>query len=235
MRKLLVLFLPFLLSACAAVQPAPSTDNRIYPEYRRPEPGAYLLMLPPKGETEDLQPGNEILKKELHRQLQAAGYKLAMLEQNNYNALWSEEIAAVGGIYDPATGALREAQFAQALSSLVRRVSSETKAVLVLRPRLVLRSAQLSGASANWDGQQRRVPVVGGEGGSNSGNTLGLSVELIAFAANGEPAWRTYGGASLPYRVNLYTEKNEVRTDLFDNENELAQAVALTLAPIVSK
>ncbi|MES1980580.1 MAG: hypothetical protein V4451_21265, partial [Pseudomonadota bacterium] len=182
MQKLLSLVLTLLLAACASPAPTP-TDNVIAPAFHRPEAGKLILLLPPEAETADMQPGIEILKQQLHKQLSAAGYKVALLDQASNNTIWTEEVAAVGGIYDPVTGNLRRPEYARAFSYLVQRVSGETKAVLVLRPRLVLRRALLAGQNATWDGQQRRVPVVGVGGGTtwNKGTTLGLSVELAAF------------------------------------------------------
>ncbi|GAC1568904.1 MAG: hypothetical protein NVS3B3_22650 [Aquirhabdus sp.] len=143
----------------------------------------------------------------------------------------------MGGIYDPINGNLKRTEYLKALSFLVQRISGETKATLVLRPNLVLRTAKLAGSAATWDGQQRRVPVLGSanETWRYDGTTQGLSVELTAFSADGALVVHSFGGASLPFRSNLLTSKNEVRPDLFAAENELKEAVELSLKPVLGQ
>ncbi|WP_444844733.1 hypothetical protein [Duganella caerulea] len=237
MKKLIPLLLPLLFAACAPMPPKLPSDNQVAPAFRHPEAGALILMLPPETETEDMQAGVGILKEELHRQLSAAGYRVAILDQTSYDTIWAQEIAEVGGIYDGATGELRRPQFVQALGHLVQRVSSETKATLVMRPHLVLRTAELSGVSAVWDGQQRRSNVSGAGDSSfhHDGTTLGLSVGLRMFASSGEFVMSTHGGVSLPYKLNLHTNRNEVRTDLFKESREMADGVSLALSPLLQK
>lgn len=192
-------------------------------------------MLPARVETDDLQPGVDALKSELHRQLTAAGYKVIALDEDSYDTIWSQEVAEVGGVYDAATGALRRREFALAEGHLVQRVSSETRAALVVEPQLVLRKAEVSGVSAVWDCQQRRALVVGGGGDDyrHNGSTLGLSVGLRMFASSGEFVSSTYGGVSLPYRINVRTSSNEVRPDLFANDKDIADGVSLALSPVL--
>jgi hypothetical protein len=119
-----------------------------------------------------------------------------------------------------------------ALGRLMQRVSSETHAAMVMRPQLVLRRAEISGMSATWDGQQRRVPVfgLGADTITNDGSTLGLSVGLDVFTSSGERyayLWRNL----LPYRINVLSGKNEVRSDLFANETEVFDGVGIALKP----
>jgi hypothetical protein len=228
-KKLIFFILPLLFSACAS-SPKLASDNQIAPEFRRPPSGALVLIMPAEVEAIDLQAGVQSLKTELHRQLSAAGYRVVALDEDSYDAIWTQEVGEVGGIYDVNTGQLRRDAYVQALGHLVQRVSGETKASLVVRPRLVLRHAELSGVSAVWDGQQRLAPARGGDV-RYDGSTLGLSVGLHMFAASGEMVSSTYGGASLPYRFNLHTNKNEVRSDLFADGVDMADGVKLALIP----
>ncbi|MYM67707.1 hypothetical protein GTP45_12795 [Pseudoduganella sp. FT55W] len=190
-------------------------------------------MLPPEVESVELEAGINGLKQQLHQQLRASGYQVLILDQNSYDTIWNQEIAEVGGIYDSGTGALRRQAYLQALGHLVQRVSSETGAALVVRPQLVLRPAELSGVSAVWDGQQRRklTKGAGDDTMRHDGTTVGLSVGISMFAPSGEFVLSTHGGASLPFRLNLETKRNEVRSDLFSNDKEIAEGVALALTP----
>jgi hypothetical protein len=232
-KKLLCLVL-FLLSACTSVPPV-SSDNLIAPDFKAPAQGALIVLLPPTVEAEDLTEGKPILLDQLHRQLKAAGYKVAGLDAANYDTIWAQEVEAVGGVYDAKTGKLRPAQYAQARGQLVQRVSSGTMAALVLQPHLLLRQAQLSGPSARWDGQQRRVQLSNtyGQDYRSDGTTLALSVGLDAYTGSGELVASTYGGVSMLYTVNIQAAKNEVRADLFASDKEMGEGVALALTPVL--
>jgi len=236
-RKLFGLALVLMLSACASAPRRVVTDNYISPNFSQPRPNSLIVLLPAGAETEDLQPGAAVLMKALHQRLNAAGYKVVALDQGSHDAIWTQEIEAVGGIYDPKNGAVRPHALMEAVGHLVQRVTSETGAEMVIMPRLLLREAEVSGMSALWDGQQRRVPTFGTGAGTltQSGSTLGLSVGLEMFATSGEKVMETFGGALLPYRVNARAARNEVRPDLFADESEVAEGAAIALAPFLRK
>jgi len=222
-----------LLAACASRPVSLPSDNEISQSFRRPTPSSLIVLLPAQVETADLEPGAAVLMTALHRRLTAAGYKVIALDEGSYDAIWSQEVAEVGGIYDPHTGVLRRHELMLALGRLVQRVSLETHAAMVMRPQLVLRRAEISGMSATWDGQQRRVPVfgLGADTITNDGSTLGLSVGLDVFTPSGELVMHTYGGILLPYRINVLSSKNEVRSDLFANGTEVIDGVGIALKP----
>jgi hypothetical protein len=237
MKKLFCLFFPFLLAACASGAPPLPPDNLLAPSYQAPAPGAVIVLLPPKFEAIDLEEGRNMLMDQLHRQLQAAGYKVVALDQANYETLWAQEVDAVGGIFDAATGGLKRFQFAQARGRLAQRVTSGAHAAMVLEPQLVMRMAELSGSSARWDGQERRLVVnrTGGDDFRHDGTTLALSVGVDLFADSGEQVASTHGGASLIYAVNIDAKRNEVRRNLFATDKEIGEGVALALSPLFKK
>jgi hypothetical protein len=158
LKWILSLVVPILLAACASSSVSLPSDNEISQSFRRPTPSSLIVLLPAQVETADLEPGAAVLMTALHRRLTAAGYKVIALDEGSYDAIWSQEIAEVGGI-EIAAGVLRRRELMLALGRLMQRVSSETHAAMVMRPQLVLRRAEISGMSATWDGQQRRVPV----------------------------------------------------------------------------
>ncbi|NRR32615.1 hypothetical protein HSX11_20815 [Oxalobacteraceae bacterium] len=235
MKKLMSLMLVLLLAACASKAPSLPADNLISPNFRLPQVASLIVLLPAEVESAELQPGAAMLMKSLHQSLTAAGYRVAALDQGSHDAIWTQEVEEVGGIYDQRTGALRSRELTVVLGRLVQRVSAETHAAVVMRPRLVLRGAEISGMSAVWDGQQRHVRTfgAGGDTVTSRGSTLGLSVALDIFASSGEWLMHTHGGALLPYIVNVQTGKNDVRPDLFANEQEIADGVAIALMPFV--
>jgi hypothetical protein len=230
-KNLLCFALSLLLAACASGPKAPASDNLVSPNFQVPQAKSLIVLLPAEIEVEDLQPGAAMMMNALHQRLTAAGYRVVALDRASHDTIWSQEVQEVGGIFDPGTGAVRQRELNMAMGHLVQRVCAETQGTMIIRPRMVLRQAELSGMSASWDGQQRRVPVFGGDTTSYKGSTFGLSVALDGFASNGEMVMRTYGGALLPYRVNINSGKSEVRADLFANDTEVSEGVAIALVP----
>lgn len=235
LKKLFSLLLPLLLTACAASVPSLPQDNLVVPGFRQPQTASLIVLLPVEVEAEELRLASPMLMHALHQRLVGAGYQVVALDQGSFDAIWAQELEVVGGIYDPNTGALRQRELLLALGRLAQRVSADTHAAMLVRPQLVLRGAEIAGMSAVWDGQQRRVAVfgAGGDTVTHKGSTLGLSVGLDMFAADGELVMRTHGGIALPFRVNVQSGKNEVRSDLFANDKDVADGVAIALAPFL--
>lgn len=229
----LFLCLPFLLAGCASVPPKPAADNRVTPGFVPPKPGALVMLLPPEKSFTDLVPGQAMMTEQLHRQLVAAGYRTALLEKANHDAIWRQEVEAVGGVFDPATGARRNEAYFKAMANLARRVCAEAKCALLVQHQLMLREAKLHGLYAEWDGQRREIPVTQStrelrfKGGSRA-----LSVGVNAIMADGTPAFRTFGGAALPMQVDVDEAKQTMRKDLFANDAEIADGVRIALAPL---
>ena len=237
MKYALIAALLIALSGCASIAPSPAADNRVAKGFLPPPQGSLVILLP-EPKSKDFSKGEAMLAKQLHRQLTAAGYKAAILDATNYDELWREEVAAVGGIYDPVTGALRHEAYASATSALAKRICDELKCALVVRQRFLARKASLEGMMAQWDGQQRHIPV--SQGGvsktySFSGSTYGISVELLAIAGDGAFAFRMYGGVSLPYQTNIHEVRNEIRPDLFSDDKEIADGVRIALGPLLTR
>lgn len=233
--KVLAFAMCLLLAACTSSRPRLASDDYVSPNFRRPPTTSLIVLLPTDFETEDLRPGAAMLMNALHQKLTGAGYKVLLLDQASHDTIWTQEVKEVGGIYDPNNGALRQRELMMAVGHLVQRVSAETGAAMVIRPQLVLREAELSGMSAAWDGQQRRLPIIGTgvDEYRHSGATWGLSVGLQMIAASGELVMSTHGGALLPYRVNIRSAQSEVRPDLFANEREVEDGVVIALTPFL--
>ena len=236
-KKLIALFFALLLAGCAQVGPLPAPDNYVAPGLTGLPPQSRVVILPIVGPEHEFAKGELMALGQLRTQLQAAGYRIAALDKANYELIWRQEVEAVGGIYDAATGAQRPGQHAQAMSSLARRVCQEANCALLLRYQLVVRRAELDGKTADWDGQRRPILISGAAGQEyrSSGTTDAVSLELLAMSADGSVAFKSYAGASLPYRNNAFKEKLELRDDLFQNDAEIADAVRLALAPVVRR
>lgn len=223
-----------LLAGCATSGPLPAKDNYVAAEMTPLPPKSLVVILPTVEPEHAFSKGESMALEQIRAQLLAAGYRAAILDKANYTLLLKQESEAVGGIYDPTTGALRAAPYAQAMSNLAQRVCQEAHCALLLRYRLVIRQAELGGQTADWDGQRRRVKtsLTDGADSNFSGKTEAISVELLAMMADGSFAFKTYGGASLPYQAKVGAGKMALRSDLFQNDSEIAEAVRLAIAPI---
>lgn len=229
----LFLCLPLMLIGCASVPPKPAADNWVAQGFVPPQPGALVMLLPPEKSFTDLVPGQAMLTEQLHGQLMAAGYRTALLDKANHDDLWRQEVEAVGGIFDPATGARRNEAYGKAMANLARRVCDQAKCSLVIHHQLVLRGAELRGRHAEWDGQRREIPLARNTMDVRfKGGARALSVAVRVIAGDGTPGFRTYGGVTLPMQVDMDEAKQTMRKDLFANDAEIADGVRIALAPL---
>lgn len=228
--------LAILLVGCTIPAPLPAPDNTVEPTFTVPSKGSLIVLLPPtQSAGAGMAPAANMMGAQSSAQLSAAGYRVATLDRADYNKLWSQEAAAVGGVFDATTGEQRLQALADALSSLARRVCKEKGCALLVRQRVVLRSAKFAGATAEWDGTRKQVrysdmPNVGPR---LSGTSLALSIELTAITDKGGFAFRRFGGAALHFDINARDVKSEIRKDLFASDKEFAEGVRLALEPLV--
>lgn len=232
-RNICVVVLGLLLGACATEPFAPpASENWKSDEYvGLPKGESIILLLPDEGE------GVGLLSEQLGVQLKQLGYKPARLEPQNYQLIWAQEVAAVGGVYDSTTGKLRKEAYALAQARLAVRISRETGAAMVLQAGLTVRPAKLQKDRAIWDGQARilsyRNPIDRWEY-DYRGGTKALSVELKARSSNGAPIFLSYGGVSVVYAFDSKEAKAKVRKDLFSDSQEMASGVREALRPLSS-
>lgn len=236
MRSFLsILITSLALVACAAPAQRPPADTILGKHFTKPPAGSLIVLLPP-AQTPDFEAGENFMAAQLGAQLMAAGYRAAMLPASNYNEIWQQEIAAVGGIFDPATGASRPEAFTLAMGNLARRICAEAQCAMIIQQRLVERTATLNGFVADWDGQTRRIQTRGalGQDYKFTGSTLAISVELVGVMADGGVGFRTYGGATLPFQTNVRESRNELRANLFQDDKEIADGVRISLQPLLA-
>lgn len=223
-----------VLVGCATKLPLPASDNATAENFVPPVKDALLILLPAP-QSKGTEEGENIMSLQLQAQIKAAGYRVAVLQKANYEQLWAQEVRAVGGIFDGATGAVRAQAFATAMGSLARRVCAEAKCALMIRQRMVIRSAKVEGTQAEWDGTRLPLRISDADGMDYkfNGTTSGLSIELVAVTDKGLFAFRRFGGAAIPFETNLKEAKNELRKDLFKTDTEIARGVRLALEPIL--
>lgn len=238
MRAHLANFVVILAIAGCASPPQPKTTlgNILGANFARPPAGSLIVLLPP-AQIKEVGAGGDLMATQLGSQLLAAGYRVAMLPDSNYNEIWKQEVDAVGGIFDQVSGALKSESYTLAMSHLASRVCMETKCAMIIKQKLVDRTATINGAVADWDGTSRRIPLKNalGESWKFNGTTTGISVELTAVMADGAIGFRMYGGASLMFQTNVLDAVNEPRPGLFQDDKEIADGVRVALQPLLSK
>jgi hypothetical protein len=203
---------------------------------RPPDLGSLILILPATYEVQDFESGVDVVLQEIHKLLYTAGYKTALLNKQNYEVVWRQELEAAESFYGTATSHTSAEVAALALTTLASRLTGETSAKLILLPRLVLRTALLSGTKAEWDGRQELIPTRGLFGGTSTGRgtTMAVSLQLLALTGTGEVAFKSYGGITLPYKVNFLNEHAEMRSDLFKSDLDISEGTRIALDPLLA-
>jgi hypothetical protein len=236
MRFIALIALSTLVVGCTSLEPPPPSDTYVAPTFSKPSRGATIVVLPPQAQFPEFADGQDLVEEELIRSLVQAGYKVQRLVRKEFIVAWKEEVSAVGGVFDAATGQRIAGRYEEALGRIARRIVNDP-GTLVLGSRLVLRSATLYGASAQWDGQTRS-PRTTRDAGTPviwSGTTRGLSVELTAVASDGQRLFTTYGGLVLPYRTNMAQSEMELRRDTFAHHDEISSGTAVALRVLLSE
>lgn len=235
MRLLPAFAIALSLHLPALAAPAIQADELIAPAFHAPAAGALVILLPDQSGGGQYEAANGFVMKQLQLQLTAAGYKVKGLDAANYQVLWAQEVAVAGGLYDQASGAFRSAAYGKAMSALAQRIAADTGAALVLKPALVLRQAHLQGKTAEWDGQRKTPKVKDNFGDEHryDGHTVAISLECLAMSGSGEFAFKTLGGVTLPYRGDAWDGKQEIRDDLFADDQEIAEGVHIALRPLL--
>jgi hypothetical protein len=232
MKRLPVALLgAFLFAICLAQMP-----GRASAAPPAPPKAAVVVVLPPLAQFPEFAEGQDPVEEELTGLLVGGGYKVRRLVRAEFIAALKEEIAAVGGIYDPLTGEYSAARYEEAVGRLTRRIVEENENAVVLSPRLVLRTATVRGDAAEWDDQVRmgRTTHAIDQTVVWTGTTKGVSVELTGFAPSGERLFKTYGGLVLPYRTNMEQSKMELRRNIFSLRSEIVDGSRVALKPLLS-
>ena len=224
-------------SACVTLPPPkPAADNIIDKRFVAPPVGELIVLLPSTKQV-GIESGGRHLRAQLIAQLTSAGYRVMPLDEARHQELWTQVATEVGGLYNPQTGTPIPKARASAYSKLAQRVCADMKCALLVQAELVRRQAKLSGDSAEWDGQRSRVKTIGdfGRNYTFSGSTPSISVEVRAVMANGDMGFRTHGGVALPYQSDVLKVQSVLRTDLFEDDREIASGLQIALAPLIPR
>lgn len=223
-----------ILTACVTTTPIPTApDAYRAATYTPPPAGANLTLLPPQEtQYEEMREGAELLHKQLKKQLDAAGYKVTVLKKDDYVAQWNREAAAVGGVLQP-NGQFKEAEYRQALGSLISKSCAATHCAMLIDARLVVRPAEVVGGRVEWDGR-RMLPANPDSTGPAAERTYGISVEVSGIQPDGSLAFKNYGGTVLPPQYSLADMQQFANKPMVWSDADLSAGLRIALQPLLN-
>jgi hypothetical protein len=246
---------------CAALCACAGASNRtVLIEDSAGGAGGKLVVLAPMNLPialpHDLDEAVPIVQREMIRQLQARGLRVAVIYEPDALALWA---AAMGSI-ERTKDASRDLQAAVRAFAEALRVDSDYQ--LLVLPSLALREARVSGRMAQWDGVRRRLDVrsrtasdaadtaadqpLFDESGVAAaqhwgGRITGLSLHLLAVREGRRTPLERWGGLDLvhdpvhvrPSGAKSPTTELRLRARLLDDPENVREGVALALDPLL--
>lgn len=233
MRWLAASILAIGLASCAA---PPAADFYVAQAFSTPSARSLVLLLHTPADEPAYRAGDANAKHLVTESLKQAGYRVRHIEYAEYGPLLGHEMRRLHAI-SPRPGAkeIADAEL-HALRNLARAVCNEAESPLLLRTRLLTRPTTLWQSVATWDGQKRQVKFVEKDKvlANIQGTGPGMSLEVIAADPDGKLVARSYGGASLPY-ISGRSGYAIPRDDLFADNKELAEGIAIALLPLLPK
>lgn len=229
-------FLGFILHGCTSVETM-LKDNNYAPGYSGIEKDRRIFIVPIKESFGPSVHGAEFLVREMGKQLELNGWSVVTMSRDNYLEAWSAISHDMGGLYSPTSGRLDPEKVEQATTKFIELINRAESCSAILFPSLSLKSAELKGRYAYWDGVKIKTVVTGASSMdvSWSGQTKGLSLRITAFSPSAEWMFTSYGGLALPYRTVMKgtIAVSEIREDVFEKQHDLESGVTLALRPIL--
>lgn len=174
---------------------------------------------------------------ELAKRLKANGFRVSVLEDASYRALLQtaeKELASAGINPKNQVGFKNRLRV---LTYLADEICAQTSCSLIIDSRLTLRLMDVRNKFAEWDGVRRRIPYTRTAGGLREveGTTYGLSVELLGVAPSGRIVFQGFGGATVPFEVDLVSTYTQLRANLFEDMEEIEEGVSIALQAFLAR
>ncbi len=243
MKRFLALW-TLIVAACTASGASPTSDEFIAVTFRRPPPGALILLLQEKSTEPHVVPGDTMLLAQLKSQLTSAGYRTAVLDYSDYELLEADEAVASGERDDNGKLVVGLLARQRALARLAKIAAESSQCDLVIRGRFVYRRAPIiDSVFAQWDGGRHGIKfedanVIEDPEGRHvvfermSGMVTALSVELVAYDASGKLAFTTHGAVIVPYVTNVNKASTRWLDNMFSTDSDVADGLRIALAPL---
>jgi hypothetical protein len=157
----------------------------------------------------ELEPALGPAWEETLRYLGSQDRQLRVIAREDSRRLWQQTLHELGDSADHAS----------ASAGFARRLREHTNYDLLVMPSLVLRTAEVYGHRASWDGVQRRLRLAKSRGPSDGewlveathpaiqarfrGELAGISLHVVALTAGGEVAFEGLGGLDLLHELSF--------------------------------
>ncbi len=164
---------------------------------------------------------------------------IAVARNAGFASVFQGEVARMGGLFDPHTGARSDAKAKAALRATMARIRETTPFDAVLVVEVVPRAAHLAGRYGEWDGVRLPVLVDGAptaDGSTFSGGMWGLSLRTVLISPASHRLYEAFGG--IEFAEQIEKRGGEGRrvpaTALLQSPDRLDAAADLALQPLVA-
>lgn len=167
----------------------------------------------------------------------ALALSVALIDPSDHALALRAELQPLFQALSPPTGAeLAQAEL-RTLAMVSRAASPLTGSPLLIRTRVLNRSAELWQTVARWDGVSRPIAFHGAQPGRWSGEIVGsgpgISIEAVAVGPGGRFLMKHYGGIALPFAVTLTENRQPVLVpDPLSVPAQIREGVDIALAPL---
>jgi len=229
---------PYLVLGCAGPSIKAASDRYVSPDFRPPKTGSIILVLHLPALEPVYRVGDEEIRKLVQASLFKAGYRVGVIEPEDYMLALRAEFQQLRRTTPAPTPEQLALAEMQALSTVAKVGSELTGSPVLLRTRLLTRSANLWQSYATWDGVSR--PIVFADSKPNEvranieGTGSGISLEVVATSSDGRLLLKNYGGISLPFYASRSGRPLTVDKPLAV-QSHLAQGVAIALSPFYER
>lgn len=224
-----------LMQGCATTSVSAAQDRYVSPQFVPPPPGSLLLLLHLPANEPAYRSRDADVRQLVANELMKAGYRVAFVEPDDYRFAVRAELQELRSTTAaPSSGQLAEAEM-RALATVSKVGSEASGGHLLVRTRLLTRSAELWQSYAKWDGVSRPIVFEGsspGEVQRNIGGTApGISVEVIATGRDGRLLLKSYGGVALPFYASR-SGQPVLLDDPLSVPQHLQEGVGIALSPL---
>lgn len=166
-----------------------------------------IILLPVTSVHDELLAGSEQITKELEKRLRAQGFDVFQLPPQQVAAFKAQALESTGSVYEPKVKKTVPLDKSKYHYQLIRLAAREYDFDLIVIPQLWLRKTRINIDEARWDDVSREVEFI------NKPETIyklpksarGVSLRLSVYSSNGGKVDSSFGGISLPYKID-YSE-----------------------------
>jgi hypothetical protein len=220
-----LIWLSFSLASCSTVEVRQGPVVKAH----------HIILLPIESLHLQLQDSGQTLYPFLQKELAKKRFNIIDQAAQQFGEASDHALAMSGAVYDPAIGRFLPIDRSVYIKALIDFYGQSHDFDVIILPELLIRSANVSGDVASWDGVERKIeltkPV---DKPYRALPTIGaVSVKLTAYSRQGAVLLHSYAGVALPYTIDYNTKPAELQLKpVLFSEKEQKQAAQLAVQPI---